>query len=214
MARSLISTLLTASVVLSTLASVVSSNKIFIKPYASLPSLESLGVTPAQLYDMAVNTTSVLKDSRKNRRSILARDELHLRSGAYTDHCDGRLCAPAGYLAAIGCAEYMRLVPDALFHVDRTFQVLCEATPVAGTNEPRALIIGYGIVTNPLVQLEGDTTSAARDVANAVFWIRDNCPKHSCNDHGQCGISGTAAATGNGDFLVYVASEIVVEGRC
>lgn len=203
MARSVISTLLVATVILVTFSSLVSSSGIF-KPHPSLPSLESLGVTPVQLYDMAINQTN---------NAIHARDEeLRPRSTAYTDHCDGRLCAPAGVTAAAACAQYFKLIPDAPFTVDRTFQVLCQAGPY--DDEPQALVIGYAIITDDLHGAEPSATSIAKDVADGVYWVMNNCPNDSCNIAGKCGISGTAAATGNGEFLVYVASEVGVEGRC
>ncbi|KAB5518772.1 hypothetical protein GE09DRAFT_1066082 [Coniochaeta sp. 2T2.1] len=106
MARILLSLFLVAIAVLGTLASTVPTNELHIKPHPDLPSLASLKVTPAQLYDMAVNLTNTHQD----RRSTPAHDALDTRTNTYADHCDGKMCWPAGRLAAAGCVDYLLLM--------------------------------------------------------------------------------------------------------
>jgi len=214
MARSGVSDLFTIFAVLFMLTSSVLGHEIFIKPHPSLPSLESLGITPAQLYDMALNMTTDVEESPTESRGILPREGRHRRSAAYTDHCDGNLCAPAGWIEAQACAVFLRTVGDVPFTADKTFQVLCEAHATDGSNRPRALVMAYAIITNARVQDTPRATAAARDIAEGALWVVNRCDHYGCNSRGLCGISGTAAARGNGDFLVYIASEIMPQGAC
>lgn len=177
--------------VLLMLGGVVSANQIFIEPGPGLPSLESLGITPAELYAMTMEYSAELLASSKP----VAR---------FVDRCTTPSSHPhsqlAGWHNAVACGQYLDNLgtTPCVTSGGQGGVVMCKADGYPG--EVSATVRGYSI-GDPSIPRQ----SYCRDVASAVFWVVNHCPYH-CYDN-KCGIGGEAAAYGNGDLTAGILSE-------
>jgi hypothetical protein len=98
MTNRLLALLLNTIPVLLMLGGVVSANQIFIEPGPGLPSLESLGITPAELYAMTMEYSA----------ELLARSKPVAR---YVDTCASATSSYhsplVGWHNAVACGEYL-----------------------------------------------------------------------------------------------------------
>ncbi|KAK4129770.1 hypothetical protein N657DRAFT_640434 [Parathielavia appendiculata] len=183
-------------------------NAIHITPGPGLPTLESLGLTPEQLYKMTVDYLAEDNGTPSGPGPGLAK--------RWTDTChtadyqgygpdgrmiapDGRMLRPAGLQNLAACNIYLQRLDTTRCVVgpiggEATF--MCTANSFAG--EPPAYIAGWG-----LGSIGGYVSSYCRDVAAAVYRVGTACPYY-CKS-GKCGKSAVMAAQGNGDLIVEIA---------
>jgi hypothetical protein len=175
-------------------AKMPSTGEIFITGHPSLPSPESLGLTPAVLYN-------VTRDWLLAGRPIPSRGSVEKR---WDDDCDA---APperppcAGIEATFACYYYLDALGTTPCEVTWGESYFCHAEPI-GADALDANIIGFRVGPS--------TSSHCRDVASAVLWSINNCYNYYWNQ-GLCPASGDfvggrAAAWGNGDLIVEVSS--------
>jgi len=180
MLSSTVLTLLATSIL--SLVPVVSCQELFIEPGPGLPSLESLGITPAQLYNLSVEHGEQVRNSEPGGGPRLGR----------RDDCsnDG---TPAGWNNANACAVYLNNLGTTNCGAPRDGVTMCIGSGAAG--ELAAHIIGYNV--GP-----GNTASSwCRDVSTAVTWVLQHC--NFCGN-GYCGVEGEAKAYGNGNLEITV----------
>lgn len=163
---------------------------VVIQPGPGLPSVESLGLTTAELIEqgrtLAQEAVSLMNDNYNNNTSSHSDLEKRLEP----------TCIYNGYASpenVYACAGYLHNLGTNLCLGGGDGVVLCDARGHGGRNGAR--VIGNTFTGKIMV------SSWCSHVALAVFWMLDNCV--DCVGP-ICGISAHAPAYGNGDFDVIV----------
>jgi len=147
-------------------------------PGPGLPSLASLNLTSAQLYEM------------ESPEVTLARaGGLTMRAAAYTGRCGPADAAYTNVNDIIACYNYLRSLGTR------------KCVTTNGINGNQMCVSGQAQIVGESLVNSQTTASYCSDVAVGVLWVINSCtrPDQSC--------AGSQAANGNGD-LVAVAVNI------
>jgi hypothetical protein len=154
-------------------------------PGPGMPSLESLGITSADLF----NTTFV--DELLAPLRATAAEETSSISRRWTDQCDRDPRGPTG--GVLACAAYLVALNTRDCTATNTVRRMCTSNADGFT----AIVEGISIKV-------GSTRSYCRDAAQGVYWVANRCTIL----HPAFGIhiaAGAAAAYGNGDLIMIVS---------
>ncbi|KAK4444043.1 hypothetical protein QBC34DRAFT_416041 [Podospora aff. communis PSN243] len=164
-----------------------------------MPSAESLGLTPAKLYDLAVNQAH-LRDSGQNLSRREPPDYCNPGTNIYVGGNGGCIYDlpshpppydPAGVHHTWACAEYLKGLGTTLCVVWTGSSLMCRAS---GLGEPDAFIRGYNLVPqHPFAMSWCEHVSCA--VYRVYNWCNTGHPLHR---------QGFSVVYGNGNFLVDV----------
>ncbi len=174
-------------------------------PDSGLPSLASLGLTVANLFN-ATWVDELFKDTRNpfaapsNTLMINNNPQGHSQdrgpvSPSWTDICDeqGR---DLGAVSAIkACAAYLYVLDEQWCEAGNWPVEFARVTK--GDSADTAAVV-QGISIRP-----GRARSFCRDCAPPVYWIAESCARGGCEKGDErCLAGGSAAAWGNGDLIM------------
>ena len=172
--------------------------EIFIKPGPGMPSLESVGLTPAKLYNITMNHAHASDGKLARRAPSYCFPSPRISGTPETGWCNfptSNLWNPGGMNHIWACAAYLESLGTAMCSVSPAEDLhLCTAY---GLPEPEANIWGW----NRIYPEYWGASSYCEHVACAVYrvWL-------SCGDQGNAAIAhGFTVAYGNGDYYVEAA---------
>ncbi|KAF7137034.1 hypothetical protein CNMCM5793_006838 [Aspergillus hiratsukae] len=147
-------------------------------PGPGLPSLESLGLTSAELRDPDFLSKNGLEDNLI--------EDLELEAAMFPPQCQPRYFVPAPIAQARSCRNYLKKLGTKP----------CKVTGPGNPTTAQTVFCRAG-VTQIYGHAAPGTSSYCKHVAIGATWTIDNCAKNGR-------VAGLAAAYGNGDLQVAV----------
>jgi hypothetical protein len=167
------------------------NNEPLVIPGPGMPSLDSLGLTSANLFDENFMTSyfanQTTKRSDGSERDIYGGARVEKR---FPDQCINYK-ARASVQGAVACANYLQALGETSCTAPPEGITMCYST--AGSSGITSYVSGHSVESTP-------QTSWCKHVAEAVWWGRNHCV--FCPELSDCIFSSLAAAYGNGDLII------------
>lgn len=180
----------------STIKRAAAPDTLHFTPGPGLPTLEALGITPEQLYNMTLEHIAEIQQNNALSPSPSGRLDKRQRYPCYSE--GGSL--PAGIQNIVMCNLYLQNLGTTQCRVGPvgTPTLMCSSNMFAG--ETGADVVGWARGSEG-----GYASSYCRDVAAAVYEVGTTCPLFCIIKPKRCGLGGIFSAHGNGDLVVEVS---------